>query len=204
MAFLSLKKVVPPDYHQSLELVCGIDEVGRGCWAGPLVACALLFTKKIKISGLKDSKQLSAQRREEIFELLQDSTDYGLGSVENTEIDQIGLSKATTLAFSRAISNLSIKPAYLLIDGRDRHKLAYPFKTIIKGDEKLKVIACASIIAKVTRDRLMVNIAKKYPEYGFEIHKGYGTSRHHQALISFGATKIHRFSYKPLQELSSK
>lgn len=202
MAFLSLKKIVPAQFHQDLQLVCGIDEVGRGCWAGPLVACALIFTKKITIKGLKDSKQLSPERREEIFELLQPVCVYGIGMVSNVEIDTLGLTRATTSAYVRALEQLPFTPSYIVIDGRDRHPLPLPSTTLIKGDEKIKVIACASIIAKVTRDRMMMKISEKYPEYGFQEHKGYGTRRHQRALKKFGVTEIHRKSYKPVQKVT--
>lgn len=201
MAFLSLKKIVPAQ-HSDLMQICGLDEVGRGSWAGPLVACALMFKKNVTIKGLKDSKQLTASRREEVFKILEKYTVFGIGMAEADEIDRLGMIKANNLAFARALENLSMKPAYLLIDGRDKLLFQYPFKTIIKGDEKVKIIACASIMAKVTRDRLMRKLAKIYPKYGFDIHKGYGTKRHQKALKEFGSCLLHRKSFKPLKELN--
>ena len=199
MAFLSLKKFVPAH----CKVVCGIDEVGRGPWAGPLVACALVLKKNIAIKGLKDSKQLMPERREEIFKILQRSAHYGLGIVEVEEIDAFGLIKATNLAFIRALENLPTRPDFLLVDGRDKLNLPHPFITIIKGDEKLKPIACASIIAKVTRDRMMLDLHKKYPQYAFDEHKGYGTRKHQHALRNHGICPLHRKSFKPVQAIIS-
>jgi ribonuclease HII len=196
MAFLSLPRLVPSKY----KIICGLDEVGRGPWAGPLVVCALILKSHFVFKGLKDSKQLSPLKREEVFQRLQKYAFFAIGMAEVEEIDRLGLTKATNLAYLRALENLPIKPDYLLIDGRDKMKLPYPYRTIIKGDEKVKLIACASIVAKVTRDRLMVELAVRYPEYGFELHKGYGTERHQAALRTHGICEIHRKSFQPVKE----
>lgn len=202
MAFLSLKKLIPPEIHE--EQVCGIDEVGSGPWAGPIVACALMFPKSIQLPGLKDSKQLSEQQREEFYKILHEQAAYGIGVAEVEEVDSMGLLKANNTAFQRALKQLAEKgytPSFLLVDGRDKLSLPHPHKTVIKGDEKIRIVACASIVAKVYRDRLMKELAKKYPEYGFENHKGYGTDQHQQALRKHGACTIHRKSFAPVHNL---
>lgn len=184
-------------------VICGLDEVGRGPLAGPLVACALVLRKDIRFKGLKDSKKMSALAREKIVKLLQQKAVYGLGFVKPGELDRLGMIAANNLAFKRAITAMekktgAIKPDFLVVDGRDRLKLPYPHTTVIKGDEKIKVIACASIVAKVARDGLMRELAKKYPQYGFDLHKGYGTSVHLKALKKYGPCKIHRLSFAPV------
>jgi len=199
MPFLPLHKLIPE--HVNPLKVCGIDEVGRGPWAGPLVACALMFRKDIRLHKLKDSKHLTEDRRNNFFRILEKKSWYGIGVVEVTEIDKMGLIKATNLAFVRALEQMKQRPEFLVIDGRDRLNLPYPFKTIIKGDEKVKIIACASIMAKVFRDRLMEKLSKKYPKYGFESHKGYGTREHQRALNKHGACAIHRKSFAPVHKL---
>jgi ribonuclease HII len=229
MPLQPFSKFLPQGFKADFTEVCGIDEVGRGCWAGPLVACALMFNEDIKIKDLKDSKQLTKEKREEVFEMLSQAKKeqkvfFGVGISEVHEVDDLGVIKANNLAFVRALKEMvkagaaqnsglkkfkaseNIKksqrkfsaPKFLLVDGRDKLLLPYPFATVIKGDEKIKMIACASIIAKVTRDRMMCELAKKYPEYGFELHKGYGTERHQQAINEHGITAIHRRHYKPV------
>lgn len=216
MPFQPYSKFLPEGVQADFTEVCGIDEVGRGCWAGPLVACALMFNQDIKIKDLKDSKQLTKEKREEVFEILsraqsEQKVFFGVGISEVCEVDDLGVIKANNLAFVRALEEMRkagadaqgpqrnfSAPKFLLVDGRDKLILPYPFATVIKGDEKIKMIACASIIAKVTRDRMMCELAKKYPEYGFELHKGYGTERHQQAINEHGITAIHRRHYKPV------
>lgn len=194
MPFLSLKKIV----SNPLAEICGLDEAGRGPWAGPLVAGAVMFKQDIRLKGLKDSKQLTKAEREKFYDILIAKTFYGIGVVEAWEIDQLGLIEATNLAFLRALEQLPQKPSYIVVDGRDKLKFPWPFTSIIKGDEKVKIIACASILAKVTRDRLMEKLADQYPQYGFAEHKGYGTKFHQKALQEYGPCDIHRKSYKPL------
>ncbi|HLG25774.1 MAG TPA: ribonuclease HII, partial [Candidatus Gracilibacteria bacterium] len=184
MAFLSFRKIfekgggLPDAFLNGGEsFVCGMDEVGRGPWAGPLLACAFMMPKAMKLGGLKDSKQLSAEKREKFYRVLVLKGWHGLGAATVEEIDSVGLTGAMKLAYMRALENLltmngGVKPAYLLIDGRDKMDLGYPSKSIIKGDERVRHIACASIIAKVERDRIMKEMAKKFPQYGFDLHKG--------------------------------
>ncbi|MBI2451438.1 MAG: ribonuclease HII [Parcubacteria group bacterium] len=183
--------------------VAGVDEVGRGSLAGPVVASAIVF-KNLKISKkilreIKDSKQLSPKKREEFFALLKNSADcqWQVAKVSAKVIDRINIEKATYLAMCQAVKKIKNQPDILLIDGNrfSAGRLKIPYKTIIKGDEKIFSIAAASIIAKVTRDRLMIKMAKIYPEYGFEIHKGYGTKKHFRRVKKFGLSEIHRRSF---------
>ncbi len=186
-------------------IIAGLDEVGRGPWAGPIVACAFIETTPVMDVKITDSKKLNEAQREEAYQELIRHGHYGIGSVEAWEIDRIGLTKANRLAFRRAIEGLKVKPDLILIDGRDKvdraTTLGIPCKTFIKGDLAIRAISCASIVAKVTRDRLMDKLAKKYPEYHFEEHKGYGTSLHKKMLKQYGASEIHRQSFKPVHLL---
>lgn len=206
MAFLSLKKILDVEDDMA---ICGMDEAGRGPWAGPVVACALMFKRTFLIKGLRNSKDLTLEKREEIYEKLKERAWFGVGIAEHTEVDQFGLSKATNMAFSRAVEALLAqrevsKPKLLVIDGRDKFTLPLPYKSVIKGDEKLKIVACASIIAKVERDRIMKEYAQKYPQYGFERHVGYGTKRHQQALKEHGVCDIHRKSFAPVARITKQ
>ena len=179
--------------------IAGLDEAGRGPWAGPVVAAAVILPKKRKFPGLKNSKLLSGQKREEFFDLLQKKAICGWGIVSAKKIDEKGLIYATELAFKKAIKKLSNKPDFLLVDGRDKFKFKAPFESIVRGDEKIRSIAAASIVAKVVRDRIMLAEAKKYEKYGFERHKGYGTREHQKALRKHGICPIHRKSYEPVK-----
>lgn len=200
MRFLSTAKLVPTQY----KIICGLDEVGRGPWAGPLVACALVLPNPRSIKECNDSKKLTAEKREKIFTRLKKKAVYGIGIVEVEELNRLNLIQATNMAMLRALEDLrnkpgSMTPEFLLIDGKDKLRFPYPFKTIIKGDEKIKIIACASIVAKVTRDRLMKRYAKKYPQYGFALHKGYGTKQHQQAIKQYGICELHRHNFQPIK-----
>lgn len=182
--------------------IYGIDEVGRGPWAGPIVSCALRSDREISFRGLKESKQLSPEKREYLYDKIKKKCQYGIGIVSSEEIDELGLISAVNLSFLRAIKELNNQhqymPKVLLIDGRDKLKLPYPHTSIIKGDQRVKLIACASIIAKVVRDKIMTDMHEKYPEYGFHRHKGYGTAEHRNAIANAGPCDIHRKTYKPL------
>ena len=186
-------------------IIAGLDEVGRGPWAGPIIACAYIELSPVTGVKISDSKKLNEAQREEAYEVLIKSGAYGIGQTDPEEIDQLGLSRANRLAFHRAIANLKVKPDIILIDGKDKidrkttHNI--PFKTFIKGDLNIRAISCASIVAKVTRDRLMSKLAKKYPAYKFDDHKGYGTALHKKLLKEHGACPIHRKSFKPVQDL---
>jgi ribonuclease HII len=191
------------------KIICGLDEVGRGPWAGPLVTCAVILPDNFRLKGIKDSKKLKKSERERIGKILEKKAYYGLGVATVEEVDGLGLIPATNIAFIRALKQLrrkkgSHKPDFLVIDGRDKLSLPYPHRTIIKGDEKIKEIAAASILAKVARDAMMVELAKNYPEYGFELHKGYGTDLHARRLKKFGASEIHRKSFAPVARFIKK
>ncbi|MEE2998478.1 MAG: ribonuclease HII [Pseudomonadota bacterium] len=182
--------------------IAGVDEVGRGSWAGPVVAAAVVICKKrwpcfIKI-GLNDSKKLSPKRREELFNIIQNNADIGIGLASVKEIDRINILQATFLAMDRALGNLSIAPNYCLIDGDKVPLIECEAEAILKGDERSNSIAAASIIAKVTRDKLMIKLGRKFPGYSWEYNMGYGTKKHKEGLEKFGVTKYHRKSYKPI------
>lgn len=181
--------------------VAGMDEAGRGSWAGPVVAGAVILPKGVRLGGLDDSKKLTPSQRERLFALIKKKCIYSIGIATQEEVDQKGLTHATFLAFKRALKNLAQKPEHLYIDGRDPFVFETPHTSIIRGDQKLRCIAAASIVAKVSRDHLMCELAKKYPLYGFEVHKGYGTGLHQNALKRFGPCELHRKSYQPLKKL---
>lgn len=177
-------------------LIAGVDEVGRGPLAGPVVACALILPVKCRIPGLKDSKKLTPKKREELYPLIKrKALAIGLGRVGEKGIDKINILKATHLAMKRAISHLGIQPDLLLVDGFQIPGIEIPQVAIRGGDGKSASIAAASIIAKVTRDKLMGRYHRRYPEYGFYRHKGYATQRHLKALRKHSFSKIHRTTF---------
>lgn len=177
-----------------MKLIAGVDEVGRGCLAGPVIAAAVIF--KNNIPGLKDSKKLSIKKRQKLSLIIMENSYFSFGSASVKEIDEINILQASLLAMKRAILNLSTKPEKVLIDGIHKPDLDIDTQTIIGGDSLVEEISAASIIAKVYRDNLMIEIDKKYPEYGFSKHKGYGTKEHKQAILNYGSTPIHRVTFK--------
>lgn len=185
--------------HQS-GIVAGMDEAGRGSWAGPVVAAAVILPQGIRLGGLNDSKLLSPQKREELFEKITAVCPYGIGHASQEEVDEWGLLKATYYAFKRALESLPVTPDHIVIDGKDSFSFPIPHESIIRGDQKIRCIAAASIVAKVTRDHLMEGYGKQFPGYGFEIHKGYGTQGHQEALNKLGVSSIHRQSYQPIKQ----
>ena len=179
-----------------LNVICGVDEAGRGPLAGPVCAAAVILPKHLQIPGLTDSKKLSDKKRRELFPVIQQQAiAYGIGLASEAEIDEINILQATFLAMGRALSQLSVRPEIALIDGNREADFGLPVKTVVKGDSLSANIAAASVLAKVTRDNIMVELAKQYPEYGFEIHKGYGTKAHYEALRTYGPCPIHRKSF---------
>ena len=183
-------------FAQGYKLVCGVDEAGRGPLAGPVCAAAVILPAHLEIPGLDDSKKLSDKRRRELFPIIKEQAiAYGIGLASHEEIDEINILQATFLAMERAIAGLQVKPEFALIDGNREKDFGLPVKTVVKGDSLSMNIAAASILAKVTRDDLMLEMAEKYPEYGFEVHKGYGTKAHYEALRTHGATPIHRKTF---------
>lgn len=178
-----------------------MDEAGRGSWAGPVVAAAVILPKGLRLGGLNDSKLVLPAKREELYEKIVQVCAYGVGIASHEEVDRLGLLQATYKAFRRALESLPATADHILIDGRDKFSFPIPHLSIIRGDQKVRCISAASIIAKVTRDRLMIEYARKYPHYGFELHKGYGTQEHQQALKQWGPCDLHRKSYAPLKNL---
>ncbi len=183
-------------YAQGYQVICGVDEAGRGPLAGPVCAAAVILPKHLEIPGLTDSKKLTDKKRRELFPLIQEqAVAYGIGLASQEEIDEINILQATFLAMERALSQLNVRPDMVLIDGNREREFGVPVQTVIKGDSLSANIAAASILAKVTRDNLMMELALQYPQYGFEIHKGYGTKAHYEALRQYGASPIHRRSF---------
>lgn len=176
--------------------VAGLDEAGRGPLIGPVVAAAVILKPDMDFTGIDDSKKLSAEQRERLFDVIvSEAVSYGIGVADHLEIDEINILNATKLAMSRAISAMEIAPDYLLIDALKLPNIDLPQKDIIKGDSKSVSIAAASILAKVSRDRMMLKLAKMYPDYGFESNKGYGTDVHYKAIRAHGLLPEHRRSF---------
>ena len=183
-------------YSDEIQVICGVDEAGRGPLAGPVCAAAVILPKNLQIPGLTDSKKLTDKKRRELFPVIQEQAlAYGIGFATEQEIDEINILQATFLAMQRALDKLTVKPDLALIDGNREKDFGLPVKTVVKGDSLSANIAAASILAKVTRDNLMQEMAETYPQYGFEIHKGYGTKAHYAALREHGACPIHRMSF---------
>ncbi len=179
--------------------IAGVDEAGRGPLAGPVAAAAVILDPHALPAGLDDSKKLSAERREELFDAIMETASVGVALVPPAVIDRINIRQASLLAMRRAISALAAPPDYVLIDGRDvPEKLSAPAEAIIGGDALCLSIAAASIVAKVMRDRLMIRLGEAFPLYAFGSHKGYGTQRHRAAIMAHGASRHHRMSFAPL------
>lgn len=177
-------------------VICGVDEAGRGPLAGPVFAAAVILPEGHIIEGVNDSKKLSEKKREMLFDkIIEECVCYSIGTASEKEIDEINILQATYLAMKRAVEGLEIKPDYVLIDGNRMPPLDIPAETIVKGDGKSASIAAASIIAKVSRDRYMLQLAEKYPQYEFEKHKGYGTKLHYEKIAEHGISDIHRKSF---------
>lgn len=192
----SMWEIEDENFSEGFEIICGVDEAGRGPLAGPVYAAAVILPKHLQIPGLNDSKKLSDKRRRELYPVICDQAlAYGIGFATEQEIDEINILQATFLAMERAMAQLKIRPDLALIDGNRQKDFGLPVKTIVKGDSRSANIAAASVLAKVSRDDWMIAMAEKYPEYGFEIHKGYGTRAHYQALEAYGPSPIHRMSF---------
>lgn len=183
-------------YADGFQIVCGIDEAGRGPLAGPVYAAAVILPEGHIIEGVNDSKKLSEKKRDELFDkVIDECLAYSVGIATEKEIDEINILQATFLAMRRAVDGLNIKPDIALVDGNKTPGLAIEQRAIIKGDGKSANIAAASIIAKVSRDRYMLEMAEKYPQYQFEKHKGYGTKLHYEMLEKYGISPIHRLTF---------
>ena len=183
-------------YAEGVTVICGVDEVGRGPLAGPVCAAAVILPEHLEIPGLTDSKKLTDKKRRELFPIIKEQAiAYGIGLASEKEIDEINILQATFLAMERALAQLAVKPDLALIDGNREKDFGIPVKTVVKGDSLSANIAAASVLAKVTRDDIMMEMAESYPEYGFDIHKGYGTKAHYAALTEHGACEAHRKTF---------
>lgn len=183
-------------YEQGIRLICGVDEAGRGPLAGPVCAAAVILPANLEIPGLNDSKKLSDKRRRELFPVIcREAIAWSVTFADHNEIDEINILQATYLAMERAIKGLSVEPELALIDGNRAKDFGVPVQTVIHGDSLSASIAAASILAKVSRDDLMLEMEKEYPGYGFEIHKGYGTKAHYEAIQAKGPSPIHRMTF---------
>ncbi len=202
------QSTLKPDFSHEQALIndgivpiAGIDEAGRGPWAGPVVAAAVILDPSAIPDGLNDSKKLSSQRREQLFEQLKAHAQIGIGIGDVERIDRDNILRATFWAMEQALENLPRSPAHVLVDGRQLPHLPCPGTALIKGDGRSLSIAAASICAKVTRDKIMCDLADQFPDYGWERNMGYGTKAHQSGLAQFGVTQHHRRSFKPLRAL---
>lgn len=183
-------------YASGISPLCGVDEAGRGPLAGPVCAAAVILPRGLDIPGLDDSKKLTEKKREALYDIIcREAIAYGVAFSEVEEIESLNILNATFLAMNRAIEKLNIAPSLALIDGNRAGGIDYPCRCIVKGDSKCADIAAASILAKVTRDRHMLALAREYPQYHFEKHKGYGTRAHYDAIREFGPSPVHRMSF---------
>lgn len=191
-------------YKEGINLIGGIDEVGRGPLVGPVVSACVILPKNFYMKDINDSKKLSEKKRNELYKIIKKTAlSIGIGIVDEKRIDEINIYEATKEAMIMAINNSPIKPEYLLIDAM-KLNINIPSKSIIKGDSKSESIAAASIIAKVTRDKMMYDLNKKYPEYSFDKNKGYGTKKHIEAIKKYGIIEEHRLTFNPVSVYKDK
>ena len=192
-----LKKIEEEMYEAGIEVICGIDEAGRGPLAGPVVIAAAIMSRDSMIEGVNDSKKVSEKKREELYEIItQEAISYGVGIIDQKEIDRINILNATKEGLTMAIRELTVRPNKIIVDAlKGIETLGIPYDSIIKGDAKCYSISAASIIAKVTRDRIMRQWDEVYPQYGFAKHKGYGTAEHIAAIKEYGLCPLHRRSF---------
>ena len=196
MADINMWQIEEQMFAEGYSVICGVDEAGRGPLAGPVCAAAVILPPYLDIPGLNDSKKLTDKRRRELFPIIQEKAlAYGIGFASHEEIDEINILQATFLAMERALAQLKIKPDLALIDGNREKDFGIPARTVVKGDSLSANIAAASVLAKVSRDVLMEQMAKEYPQYSFDVHKGYGTKAHYEALRRYGSSPIHRMSF---------
>ena len=183
-------------FEKGIRVSCGVDEAGRGPLAGPVCAAAVILPPNMEIPGLNDSKKLSDKKRRELYPIIKEQAiAYGIAFVDHEKIDEINILQATYMAMGQAIAQLSVKPELALIDGNRAADFGVPTETVVHGDSLSASIAAASVLAKVSRDDYMLEMAKEYPQYGFEIHKGYGTKAHYAAITEHGTSPIHRMSF---------
>lgn len=196
MSEVNMWEIEDSCYADGANVICGVDEAGRGPLAGPVCASAVILPARLDIPGLTDSKKLTDKKRRELFPVIQEQAiAWGIGMASCEEIDEINILQATFLAMQRALEQLNVRPDLVLIDGNRAKDFGLPVKTVIKGDSLSMNIAAASVLAKVTRDDWMIRMAQNYPQYAFDIHKGYGTKAHYAALTEFGPCPIHRKTF---------
>ena len=196
MSLQDMWKIEQSHFDRGIQLICGVDEAGRGPLAGPVCAAAVILPPNVEIPGLNDSKKLSDKKRRELYPVIMEKAiAYGIAFADHKEIDEINILQATYLAMERAINQMSVRPELALIDGNRAKDFGIPVETVVHGDSLSASIAAASVLAKVTRDDYMMKMAEEYPGYDFEIHKGYGTKAHYAALTELGASPIHRMSF---------
>lgn len=196
MQEITMWEIEDENYAEGFQVICGVDEAGRGPLAGPVCAAAVILPPHTRIPGLNDSKKLTDKKRRELFPVIcEQAVAYGIGMATEQEIDEINILQATFLAMQRAMDGLQVRPDLALIDGNRQKDFGLPVKTVVKGDSLSANIAAASVLAKVTRDDLMIRQAEQFPVYGFEIHKGYGTKAHYAALAQYGPSPIHRMTF---------
>ena len=196
MSDMTMWEIEEEVYAEGYTVICGVDEAGRGPLAGPVCAAAVILPRGHQIPGLNDSKKLTDKKRRELFPLIKEQAiAYGIGMASHEEIEEINILQATYLAMERAIAQLEGKADMALIDGNRAKDFGMAVRTVVKGDSLSANIAAASVLAKVTRDDLMVEMAKEFPGYGFEVHKGYGTKAHYEALRNMGPCAIHRMTF---------
>jgi ribonuclease HII len=187
--------------RQGISAIAGLDEAGKGAWAGPVVAGAVILPEVVDLPGLNDSKMITEKARERLYEaIIEQAIAWGVGIQDAYAVDEIGLAQAHRLAMQQSVEALSVRPELLLVDGMGIKQLGVKAVCIIKGDRKVRCIAAASIIAKVTRDRLMKQLHEEFPQYGFANHKGCGTAEHQSALLRHGVCYLHRLSYEPVYQ----
>ena len=196
MSNMNLWEIEHGHFDNGIAVICGVDEAGRGPLAGPVCAAAVILPKDLEIPGLNDSKKLTDKKRRELMPIIKEQAlAYGIAFASHEEIDRINILQATFLAMERAIAQLNIRPELALIDGNRQKDFGIKVETVVKGDSRSANIAAASVLAKVTRDDYMEAMALEYPGYGFEIHKGYGTKAHYEALRNLGPSPIHRMTF---------
>ena len=183
-------------FEKGYRCICGVDEAGRGPLAGPVCAAAVILPVDLEIPGLDDSKKLSDKKRRELYPIIkEEALAYGIAFADEKEIDEINILQATYLAMERAMEKLQVRPDFALIDGNRAKDFGIPLETVVHGDSLSASIAAASVLAKVTRDDLMLEMSKEYPQYAFDVHKGYGTKAHYAALQKYGPCPIHRITF---------
>lgn len=196
MSEINLWEIENSYFENGIDVICGVDEAGRGPLAGPVCAAAVILPRGLQIPGLNDSKKLTDKKRRELMPIIKEQAlAYGIAFASHEEVDSINILQATFLAMERAMAQLKIQPGLALIDGNRQKDFGIKVETVVKGDSRSANIAAASVLAKVTRDDYMESMAQEYPGYGFEIHKGYGTKAHYEALRTLGPSPIHRMTF---------